>query len=94
MTSGYFELAETSYLKAHDYNSLLLFYSSVGDIDGLKKLMEEADSNGKYNVAMEAAFLIGDAQRCLNILLKQKKVAEAAMFARAYAPSLLPSVMK
>lgn len=56
--------------------------------------MEEADSNGKYNVAMEAAFLIGDAQRCLNILLKQKKVAEAAMFARAYAPSLLPSVMK
>ena len=71
-----------------------MFYSSVGDIDGLKKLMEEADSNGKYNVAMEAAFLIGDAQRCLNILLKQKKVAEAAMFARAYAPSLLPSVMK
>ena len=43
---------------------------------------------------MEAAFLLGDAEKCLNILLKQKKVAEAAMFARAYIPSLLPSVMK
>jgi coatomer subunit beta' len=73
---------------------LLLFYSSYGDEDGLKKLVEDAEKNGKYNVALEAAYLLGDAERCITILLKSKRVAEAAMFARAYAPSKVTLVMK
>lgn len=56
--------------------------------------MESAERNGKYNVAFEASFLIGDAERCVNILLKSKRVSEAAFFARAYAPSKLSLVMK
>lgn len=57
-------------------------------------MVEAAERNGKYNVAFEAAYLIGDAERCVNILLKSKRVAEAALFARAYAPSKLSLVMK
>jgi coatomer subunit beta' len=72
----------------------MLFYSSYGDFEGLQKLVEAADRSGKYNVAFEAAYLIGDAERCVNILLKSKRVAEAAFFARAYAPSKLDLVMK
>jgi hypothetical protein len=30
---------------------------------------------------------MGDADKCINVLLKSKKMAEAAFFARAYAPS-------
>ena len=66
---------------------MLLFYSSYGDEDGLTKLVENAEKHGKYNVALEGAYLLGDADRCIKILLKAKRVAEAAMFARAYAPS-------
>lgn len=94
LMSGCFELAERCFDKSSDYNSLLLFYSSYGDEEGLKKLVESAEKNGKYNVALEAAYLLADAEKCIQILLKSKRVAEAAMFARAYAPSKVGLVMK
>ena len=94
LMSGYFELAEKCFDKSQDYNSLLLFYSSYGDEEGLRKLVENAEKNGKYNVALEASYLLGDAERCITILLKSKRVTEAAMFARAYAPSKVGMVMK
>jgi coatomer subunit beta' len=92
--SGYFDLAEKSFEKSLDFNSLLLFYSSYGDEEGLRNLVDSAEKNGKYNVALEAAYLLADADRCISILLKSKRVAEAAMFARAYAPSKVNLVMK
>jgi coatomer subunit beta' len=94
LMSGYFDLAERCFDKSQDYNSLLLFYSSFGDEEGLKRLVESAERNGKYNVALEAAYLLADPETCINILLKSKRVAEAAMFARAYAPSKIDMVMK
>ncbi len=53
----------------------------------------EAEANGKYNVAFQAAYLTGDADKCLQILLKSKRTAEAAFFARAYCPSKLDQVI-
>lgn len=52
-------------------------------------MVEQAEAAGKYNVAFEAAYLLGDSSQCFDILQKSKKMAEAAFFARAYAPSLL-----
>jgi coatomer subunit beta' len=71
-----------------------LFYSSYGDQEGLNKLAENAELNGKYNVAFEAAFLTADVNRCLNVLLKSKRMGEAAFFAKAYAPSRVNEVTK
>jgi coatomer subunit beta' len=53
-----------------------------------------AEANGKYNVAFQASYLIGDADKCVQILVKSKRLAEAAFFARAYCPSKIPSVIK
>ena len=94
LSRGSFALAETCYDKSSDFNSLLLFYSSYGDLEGLKRLAERAELAGKYNVAYEAAFVIGDANMCLSILLKAKRMGEAAYFARAYLPSRLAEVTK
>jgi len=91
---GGFELAEKCFLKSQDYNSLLLFYSTYGDAEGLEKVVDEAEKAGKYNVAYEAAYLLGNPDRCVDILIKSNRVSEAAFFARAYAPSKLPQVMK
>ena len=87
---GSFELAERCFLKSKDFNSLLLFYSSYGDAEGMLKVVDEAEKAGKYNVAYEAAYMIGEPDRCIEILLKSNRVSEAAFFARAYAPSKLP----
>ena len=92
--AGNFEMAEQCFKKSQDFNSLLLYYSSYGDAEGLQLVADEAEKSGKYNVAYEAAFIVGDADRCVNILLKSKRVAEAAFFARAYAPSRLGSILK
>jgi coatomer subunit beta' len=37
---------------------------------------------------------MGEAEKCIEILLKSKKVSEAAFFARAYAPSKVGEVVK
>ena len=51
LMAGAFELAEKCFNKSQDFNSLFLFYSSCGDLDGLQKLADDAERKGKYNVA-------------------------------------------
>lgn len=45
-------------------------------------------------MAFEAAYLLADIERCISVLLKSSRIGEAAFFAKAYAPSLLPDIMK
>ena len=85
-------MAESCYDKSDDFNSLLLFYSSYGDFQGLKNVSERAEKVGKYNVAFQAAYMVADVDRCLSILLASKRFGEAAYFARAYCPSELSRV--
>ena len=89
LARGQFTLAEECFEKSNDYNSMLLFYSSYGDQEGLQKLAKLAESTGKYNVAFEAYYMLAQVDDCLNVLVKSKRMAEAAIFARAYAPSRL-----
>ena len=86
-------MAEECFEKSHDYNSLLLFYSSYGDQAGLQKLAANAEQHGKYNVAFEAYYLLAQVDNCINVLVKAKRTAEAAIFARAYAPSRLSEMI-
>lgn len=72
---------------------MLLFYSSYGDQEGLQKLAKSAEMSGKFNVAYEAYFLLSQVDDCLNVLVKAKRMAEAAIFARAYAPSRLQEMI-
>ena len=58
LARGQFSLAEECFEKSQDFNSLLLFYSSYGDQEGLQKLAQLAERNGKFNVAFEAYFLL------------------------------------
>lgn len=57
-------------------------------------MANNAEASGKFNVAFQAAYLTGDAERCLKILIKAKRISEAAFFARAYCPSMVTHVVK
>ena len=87
MLQGAFSLAEQCFKTAQDFNSLLLFYSSIGDEEGLEYLLGASEASGKYNVAYQAAFLLAKPERCVDILVAAKRYAEAAMFARAHCPA-------
>jgi coatomer subunit beta' len=94
LLSGFFELAETCFKKSEDFNSLLLFYSSYGDEEGLKYLLNISEEKGKYNIAFESAYLLALPERCVTVLIKSKRYSEAAMFAKSYIPTMIPIVMK
>ena len=53
-----------------------------------------AQSAGKYNVAFESYFLLQNTDKCIEVLVKAKRIAEATIFAQAYAPSALPALIK
>ena len=93
LARGMFTLAEQCFNCSNDLNSLLLFYSSYGDEQGLTELAAKAEQLGKYNVAFEAYYLLAQVDNCLNVLVKSKRMAEAAIFARAYCPSRLSEVI-
>lgn len=69
LLSGFFELAETCFKKSKDYSSLLLFYSSYGDEEGLKYLYQQSLADGKLNIAFESAYLLALPQECVQILV-------------------------
>ena len=94
LLSGYFDLAEHCFKKAQDFNSLFLFYSSYGDVEGLEYVLKHATENGKYNVAFETAYLLGQPETCVEILKAAKRYAEAVMFARSHCPEKIASVQK
>ena len=45
-------------------------------------------------MALQGAYLLADSDRCISIFIKSKRIAEAAMFARAYSPSKIPEIVK
>ena len=52
-----------------------------------------AEEAGKYNVAFEASFALGQSDKCIDILIKANRIPEAALFANAYAPSRLEDMI-
>ena len=94
LSKGLFSLAEECFERSQDFNSLLLFYSSYGDQEGLQKMAEAATQKGKFNVAFEAYYLLAQPDACINVLVKAKRIAEATLFAKAYVPSRLTELIK
>ncbi|CCJ28438.1 unnamed protein product [Pneumocystis jirovecii] len=87
-------LAEECYIKAKDYGSLLLLYSSFGNIEKMKTLANDALDSGQSNIAFTALLQIQDVDGCTDIFLNTKRFPEACLFARTYAPSQMRKVLK
>ncbi|KAJ9150699.1 Coatomer subunit beta' [Pleurostoma richardsiae] len=86
-------LAQECFRHAKDLGSLLLVYSSTSDREGLSELADQAESAGAHNVAFSCRWLLGDVDGCVEILSKTGRLAEAALFAQTYKPSLAPGVV-
>jgi coatomer subunit beta' len=53
----------------------------------VNKLGEAASEAGKNNVAFLSYFLLGDLEKCLDVLIQSGRLPEAAFFTRTYLPS-------
>eukprot|EP01012_Entosiphon_sulcatum_P011223 TRINITY_DN1674_c0_g1_i1.p1 TRINITY_DN1674_c0_g1~~TRINITY_DN1674_c0_g1_i1.p1 ORF type:complete len:960 (-),score=214.18 TRINITY_DN1674_c0_g1_i1:111-2699(-) len=94
MQLGKLTAAAEALENGEDYNGLLLLHSSVNDVDGLQRLADAATEKGKYNVAFTAAYLVGDMEACVKLLLLSNKVPEAAFFARTHCPRLVGTAVR
>merc|ERR1711872_682022 len=88
-----FELAQQCLHEAQDHGGLLLLATAAGNADMVSKLGLQADQAGKHNVSFLSYFLLGDLERCLEILITSNRIPEAAFFARTYLPSEISRVM-
>lgn len=79
------KLAQDCYWLANDYSSLLLVLSSSNNKQELTKLAEECETKGKYNIAFQAWWIIGEKQRCLKLLEKSERYVEASFLGKTYS---------
>jgi coatomer subunit beta' len=77
-----------------DMNGNFLISYVLGDKNRLKNIAERAMNSLRYNLAFLIYFLISDFEKCIQILLKSERYAEAAFFARVYQPSRIDDIVK
>ncbi|XP_018344845.1 PREDICTED: coatomer subunit beta' [Trachymyrmex septentrionalis] len=87
-------LAQECLHQAQDFGGLLLLATSTGNSDMIQKLGAVADDTGKNNISFLSNFILGDVDKCLDILIKTDRIPEAAFFARTYAPSKISAIIK
>merc|ERR1719334_1355130 len=88
-----FELAQQCLHEAQDHGGLLLLATAAGNADMVGKLGASAEEAGKNNVSFLSYFLLGDLEKCLEILIASNRIPEAAFFARTYLPSEISRVV-
>ncbi|KAF8886974.1 coatomer protein [Infundibulicybe gibba] len=88
-----FDLARECFDRAGDLGALMLLLGATGDREGLEGVARMAEEKGQNNLAFATAFQLGDASRCVDLLIKTKRAPEAALFARTYAPSQAPKAV-
>jgi coatomer subunit beta' len=88
------DLAEECFSKANDLSALLLIYTSTGDAEGLARLATLASAKGANNVAFASTLTLGRRAQCVEVLLESGREAEASLFARTYAPSMVPKALE
>ncbi|PHH93106.1 hypothetical protein CDD83_958 [Cordyceps sp. RAO-2017] len=87
-------LAAECFTHAKDLGSLLLLHSSTGDRPGLSKLAAQAEDSNAHNVAFSCYWLLGEVERCAEMLTKTGRLAEAVLFSQTYKPSLTAPIVK
>ncbi|KAG8230345.1 hypothetical protein J437_LFUL000616 [Ladona fulva] len=90
---GKLDLARECSEHAQDHGGLLLLATASGDASMLKDLAQSSDSQAKNNISFLSYFLLGDLEKCLEILISTDRIPEAAFFARTYLPSQVSRVV-
>ncbi|KAJ5072967.1 coatomer subunit beta'-1 [Anaeramoeba ignava] len=89
-----FEVAEKCMWKINDLSGLMLYYSSISDKRGIKKVAEVAQRKGQENIAFTCLFMMGEIEKCIDLLCKCQRIPEAAFMARSYLPSKVPQIVQ
>ncbi|GFZ11814.1 coatomer, beta' subunit [Actinidia rufa] len=71
------EMAEDCLKNAIDLSGVLLFYSSLGDKEGISQFASLAKEHEKNNVAFLCPFVLSKLEECLHLLFDSNRIPEA-----------------
>lgn len=91
--AGDFRLVQECLIRAQSFGSLLLFASANSDKDLMSSIGEESRKNGQFNISFLSNFVLGRLDTCLEILIENQRLPEAAFFCRTYLPSEISRVV-
>ena len=94
LSMGRFDLAEAALQQAQDWEALLLLHSTTGNKVAMEAVAKHSHEHGRFNVAFMASFMLGKVSDCVDLLVAARRIPEAALFARTYAPSRLSGLVK
>lgn len=57
-------------------------FLTLGNTSVVKQVAQTADGLGKNNVSFLSYFMLGNLEKCLDILIATNRIPEAAFFAR------------
>ena len=88
LVKGEINLAIESLKKCGDFSTLLILLKLKGTKEDLISLLNDSENCGQLNVAFSTALLLKDFKKCIELLIKSNKFAEATLFARSNFPEL------
>lgn len=88
LQSGDIDMAAIALKSCKDFSSLMILYKAKNKRDDMANLVDECEQAGYLNVAFSAALLVGNKKKACELLIKSKKFAEAALFARSNVPEM------
>jgi len=94
LSKSEFGLAQEALQRAKDFGGLLLLSTSAGNVDMVGKLADMSRDAGHNNVSFLSYFMLGETEKCLELLITTGRLPEAAFFARTYLPSQTSRVSK
>lgn len=90
---GDFNLVQECLTRAQSFGSLLLFASANSDRQMMATIGEQSRKTGQFNIAFLSNFVLGKLDDCLEILIENQRLPEAAFFCRTYLPSQISRVV-
>lgn len=88
------DAAASCFEKAEDLDSLLLLWTSTGDSQKLSWLASKATDQGRFNLAFEALWAVGDLDAAASLLHRAGRSAEAALLSLTYGGDVQSNVEK
>ncbi|ETO24862.1 hypothetical protein RFI_12294, partial [Reticulomyxa filosa] len=81
-----FATAEECAKNSNDLSLLFLLYTSTNDAKGLYAISQMAIEKSRFDIAFNTLFILGRVDDCIELLIKNDRIPEAAFMARSYAP--------
>lgn len=90
---GDLNLVQECLTRAQSFGSLILLASASSDKQLMSNIGDQSRKNGQFNIAFLSNFVLGKLDECLEILIENQRLPEAAFFCRTYLPSQIGRVV-